>query len=303
MNGHAVKIKLSRFDRGFVTANTSLLILCALAVIYPLIYIVSASFSSPDALASGRVWLLPVEPSLRGYGAVFRSQKIWIGYRNSVLYAVVGTSLNIVMTILAGYTLSRKDFLGRGLIMKGMVFTMLFSSPIVTSYLLVHRLGLIDTFWAMIFPSAMNVMNVIITRTYFQSSIPMDLYYAAEMDGCSDIQIITRIVLPLSKPIIAVMVLFYALNHWNAYFHALLYLNREQLFPLQLILREIFMMNEIDPNMLETAFSDAELQQRQDIKDLLKYAIIIVANAPMLMAYPFVQRYFVKGVMIGAIKG
>jgi ABC-type glycerol-3-phosphate transport system permease component len=131
----------------------------------------------------------------------------------------------------------------------------------------------------------------------------MDLYYAAEMDGCSDIQIIIRIVLPLSKPIVAVMVLFYALNHWNAYFHALLYLNREQLFPLQLILREIFMMNEIDPNMLETAFSDAELQQRQDIKDLLKYAIIIVANAPMLMAYPLVQRYFVKGVMIGAIKG
>ncbi len=277
--------------------------LCLLVVLYPLIYILSASFSSTNAIASGRVWLWPVEPSLRAYDAVFHSSRIWLGYRNSAFYATFGTLINIVMTVLAAYPLSRRDFYGRKVFMFIFLFTMLFSGGLVPTYLLVYKLGFINTIWSIVIPPAINVYLMIIARTFFQSTIPAELYDAAEIDGCSDLGLLYRVVVPLSKPVLAVLVLNYALNHWNTYFHALLYLTSERLFPLQIFLREIFVLNQVDPEMVSAGFSDAELQQFQDLKDLLKYAVMIVANIPLLLAYPFLQRYFVKGVMIGSLKG
>ncbi|TBL78357.1 carbohydrate ABC transporter permease [Paenibacillus thalictri] len=267
---------------------------------YPLVYIVSASFSSSDAVISGKVWLWPVDPGLKGYKAVFEYNAIWIGFGNSLIYTVVGTVINVVLTIIAAYPLSRKDFVFRGSIMFIFVFTIMFSGGIIPNYLLVKSLGMLDTRWAMILPSALSVFNVIITRTYFQTNIPHEMLEAAQVDGCSDWKFLTRIVIPLSGPIVAVIALFYAVGHWNSYFNALLYLKDRGLYPLQLVLRSILVQNQIDPSMV---VSEEDLVARQGLADLLKYSLIVVATVPVLIIYPFVQKHFVKGVMIGSIKG
>lgn len=294
------QIQNSLDDRIFDVVNNCFLVIALLVVLYPLIYIVSSSFSSTYAVVSGRVWLLPVEPSLMGYQAVFKNPHIWTGYGNSAFYAFFGTMINIVMTIMAGYPLSRKDFHGRNIIMAIFTFTMLFNGGLIPYYLLVNNLNMIDTRWAMIIPNAMVVWNVILTRTYFQSNIPDELQEAASLDGCSDIAFIIRIVLPLSGPIIAVMILFYAVGHWNSYFDALIFLKSAKLYPLQIILRNILIQNQISADMM----IDVETMLRQQgLRDLLKYSLIVVASAPVLVIYPFVQKYFVKGIMVGAIKG
>ena len=294
------QIKLSAGDKVYNIVNQSFLILILILVLYPLIYIVSSSFSSTYAVVSGRVWFLPVDPSLMGYRAVFKNPHIWTGYGNSAYYAFFGTFINLIMTILAGYPLSRKDFHGRNLIMAFFTFTMLFNGGLIPYYLLVNNLGLIDTRWAMLLPNAMAIWNVILTRTYFQSNIPDELHEAAALDGCNDINFIIRIVLPLSGPIIAVMVLFYAVAHWNSYFDALIFLKSSRLYPLQIILRNILIQNEVSGDMM----MDVEAMLRQQgLRDLLKYSLIVVASAPVLAIYPFVQKYFVKGIMVGAIKG
>ncbi|TVY03962.1 carbohydrate ABC transporter permease [Paenibacillus cremeus] len=287
-------------DRIFNVVNYVILSLFFLTVLYPLVYIVSASFSSSDAVISGKVWLWPVDPGLKGYKAVFEYKAIWTGFGNSLFYTVVGTVINVILTLIAAYPLSRKDFVFRNGIMFIFVFTIMFSGGIIPNYLLVKDLGLLDTRWAMILPSALSVFNVIITRTYFQTNIPHEMLEAAQVDGCTDWKFLSRIVLPLSGPIIAVITLFYAVGHWNSYFNALLYLKDRNLYPLQLVLRSILVQNQIDPSMVT---NEEDLVARQGLADLLKYSLIVVATVPVLIIYPFVQKHFVKGVMIGSIKG
>ncbi|GHU90429.1 sugar ABC transporter permease [Spirochaetia bacterium] len=248
----------------------------------------------------GDVWLWPVRPTLRGYNAVFKNPKIMTGFANSFFYMIVGTTVNLLMTMLAAFPLTRREFRGRNIISVLMVFTMYFSGGMVPTYIVVKKLMLVDTRAAMIIPIALGVWNVILCRTYIQSTIPDTLYEAAKIDGCSPFHFLIKIVFPLSAPILAVLALYYGVGHWNAYFNALLYLNKTELAPLQIVLREILVLSKIDPVMIADA---RELAAKQGLADLVKYAVIVVASVPVMLIYPFVQKYFVKGVMIGAIKG
>ncbi|MFD0957793.1 carbohydrate ABC transporter permease [Paenibacillus chungangensis] len=289
----------SRGDKAFLTFNSLMLWLILLVVLYPLIYIVSASFSNPEAVASGRVWLFPVDPTLDGYKAVFKHDMILTGFSNSFFYMIVGTVFNVLMTVLAAYPLSRRDFFGGKVLMLLFVFTMMFDGGLIPRYILVKDLELLNTRWALIIPVALGVWHVIITRTYFRVTISNELLEAARIDGCNDFRFVWRIVLPLSAPILAVISLFYAVGHWNQYFNALIFLKDPGLYPLQLVLKQILVENEVDISMVGDV---ADLAMRAQLRDLLKYSLIIVATVPVLAIYPFVQKHFVKGVMIGSLK-
>lgn len=293
-------IKDTAGDKVFLRIIYIFLILCLLVVIYPLIYIVSASFSDSRAVMSARVWLWPVGFTLDGYQAVFKSQNIMLGYKNSLIYTVFGTFINMIVTTLCAYPLSRRDLPGRNWFMGLFAVTMIFSGGLIPTYLVVKNLNLIDTIWAMSLPMALSVWNMIIMRTFFESNIPPSLTEAAHLDGCSDIRFMISIVLPLSKPILAVMTLYYGVVHWNSYFNALIYLRTSAKYPLQIMLRNILILNQMDSNMVAGAELDAI---RQGMIELIRYAIIVIASAPLLMLYPIIQKYFVKGVMIGALKG
>ncbi|MGW7160696.1 carbohydrate ABC transporter permease [Paenibacillus taichungensis] len=290
----------SRGDRIFNIVNHFLLIIITLIVIYPLVFVLSASFSDLQAVLRGEMFLWPKGINLHSYEKIFQNKDILRGYTNTLIYTSVGTLINLVMTILAAYPLSRKDFIGRNAIMALFVFTMFFSGGLIPTYLLIKNLGMLNTFWVMIIPNAVSIWNIIIMRTFFQQSIPNELHEAATIDGCSNIQTLTRIILPLSMPIIAVTILFYAVGHWNAFFNAMLYLSDKDKFPLQLILREILIQGQTN-DMVKMSTESAIKQQRE--VEGIKYAVLVVANIPVLLLYPFLQRYFVKGVMIGAIKG
>ncbi|CAM3049735.1 carbohydrate ABC transporter permease [Paenibacillus taichungensis] len=290
----------SRGDRIFNIINHFLLIIITLIVIYPLVFVLSASFSDPQAVLRGEMFLWPKGINLHSYEKIFQNKDILRGYTNTLIYTSVGTLINLVMTILAAYPLSRKDFIGRNAIMALFVFTMFFSGGLIPTYMLIKNLGMLNTFWVMIIPNAVSIWNIIIMRTFFQQSIPNELHEAATIDGCSNIQTLTRIILPLSMPIIAVTILFYAVGHWNAFFNAMLYLSDKDKFPLQLILREILIQGQTN-DMVKMSTESAIKQQRE--VEGIKYAVLVVANIPVLLLYPFLQRYFVKGVMIGAIKG
>ena len=297
-NSSAKKIRLSRDDRIFYTVSDILLGLLLIVILYPLIYVVSSSFSAPNAVLSGRVVLWPVEPSLEGYQAIFRNRFIGIGYLNSFFYTIFGTLINVVLTLMAAYPLTRKELPFGKFIMFLFTFTMFFSGGMIPTYMLMSSLNLIDTRLVMLISGFISVYNMIITRTFIQSSIPNDLFEAAEIDGCSYIKYFLVMVIPLSKAVIAVISLYYAVGHWNSYFDAFLYLNTRQLFPLQLILREILVANTITEDV------DPELMMRkQGLADVLKYSLIIVASVPVLVIYPLVQKFFAKGVMIGSLKG
>ena len=287
-------------DKAFIILVYVLLSAVMLIVLYPLIYIVSASFSDPQAVVSGKVMLWPVDVTLRGYKAVFRNPKILTGFMNSFIYMGVGTVVNLIMTMLCAYPLSRKEFTARNKIAALFVFTMYFSGGLMPTYMIVNKLGLINTRWAMIIPSAMSTYNMIIARTYMVNSIPDELYEAAQIDGCSPFKYLLKVVVPLCKPILAVLTLYYGIAKWNNYFDAMLYLNDASLQPLTIVLREILIQNQIDPTMLT---DDSALSKLQGMTELLKYAVIVVASVPVLAIYPFVQKYFVKGVTIGAVNG
>jgi putative aldouronate transport system permease protein len=293
-------IRESAGDRLFSIINYTVLSLFLITILYPLIYIASASISDSQAVIAGEVWLWPVNPSLDGYTAVFKHKLIWIGFRNSLYYTVVGTLINVVMTILAAYPLARKDFYGKNAFMFYFVFTMMFSGGLIPTYMIVKDLGLLNTTWAMLLPGALAVWNMIITRTYFQTTIPDELLEAAQLDGCSDFGFVWRIVIPLSGPIIAVITLFYAVGHWNSFFNAFIYLKNQNLYPLQLVLRDILVQNDVDLTMLTDV---QEAARKEGLRELLKYSLIVVATLPLLVVYPFVQKYFVKGIMIGSLKG
>lgn len=295
-----VSIRESGGDRLFMVLVYAFLTFVLLVVLLPLLYIVSSSFSSPQAVVSGKVWLFPVQFTLDGYKAVFNNPQIGSGFLNSLFYTVVGTLINVVLTVMLAYPLARKTFHGRNIFMVLLVITMMFEGGLIPYYLVVKELNLLDTRWAMILPGALAVFQVIVARTFFQSTIPDELSEAADLDGCSDIRFIFSIVLPLSKPILAVMTLMYAVGHWNAYFDALIFLRSPDLFPLQIVLRNVLILNTIDASMVANA---NQMLAQQGLKDLLKYSLIVIASGPVLIIYPFVQKYFVKGVMIGSLKG
>ena len=296
--GHT-HVRTSLNDRIYYGVVGAVLTVLFLLVLYPLVYIVSASFSSPAAVSTGKVVLWPVDFSLRGYRAVFEYRTVAIGYRNTTFYTVAGTFLNVVMTMICAYPLARKTLPGRGWLMLLFSFTMIFSGGLIPRYMLMQRLGLLNTVWVMLVPGAISVHNMIITRTFI-ANIPPDLLEASQIDGCSDFMYFMKVVLPLSKAVLAVIALYYAVGHWNAFFDAYIYLTNQKLFPLQLFLREVLVMNQVDPQMI----IDPEMQEAmQGMQDLLKYSLIVVATVPILCVYPFAQRYFIQGVMIGSLKG
>jgi putative aldouronate transport system permease protein len=290
----------SKEDKIFDMMNIVLVAIILVLVVYPLYFIIIASISDPNLIYSGKVLFLPKEITFDGYERIFQDPKIWTGYKNSIIYTVVGTLVNVTVTLMAAYALSRKDLYGRNVLMFIFLFTMFFSGGLIPTYLVVKNLGLLNTMWAMILPKAVAIWNLIVAKSFFESTIPNELLESAKIDGCSNTKFFTKIVLPLSKPIVAVMVLFYAVGHWNSYFDALIYLNNENLYPLQLILRNILIQNEASTQMIRDVES---LAAQQKISELIKYGVIIVASIPLLIIYPFVQKYFVKGVMIGGIKG
>ena len=300
MSTGRTKIRKSGSDKVFDGIVLVFLTLLLILVLYPLIYIVSASFSSASAVTSGKVILLPVDFSLEGYKAVFENKDIWLGYKNTIIYTVCGTFINVAVTLMAAYPLSRKDLKGKGILTFFFTFTMLFGGGMIPNYSLIRDLHLMNTRWAIILPGALSVYNMIVARTFIQSNIPDELLEASQLDGCSDTKYFFSIILPLSKAVIAVLALFYGVGHWNAYFNAFLYLNDKKLYPLQIFLREILINNTMDMN----SFVDPTLMEaKQGLADLLKYSLIIVASVPVLCLYPFAQKYFVKGVMIGSVKG
>lgn len=287
-------------DRIFsIVVNTFLFISLAI-VLYPLLYIISCSLSEPQAVMARKVWLFPVNFDLVSYKAVFTNKQIGTGYMNSLYYMVTGTVISVMLTMLIAYPLSRKEFYGRKFVTKFILFTMLFTGGIIPLYLVVRQLGIYDTRLSIILPNAITVWNVIIARTFLQENISDELYEAAEIDGCSDIRFLFTFVFPLSGAIVAVLALFYAVGQWNKYFDALLYLQDQALYPLQIVLRNILIINRNTPSMT----TDVEAAIRsQGLSETIRYAVIVVASLPLLVIYPFVQKFFVKGVMIGSVKG
>lgn len=268
-----------------------------LLILYPLYFILIASISDQNLVANGRVFLIPKGIQFGGFKRFFENDLLLSGYRNTILYTALGTVVNMVLTIPAAYALSRKDFLPRRVLMFLFVFTMYFSGGLVPTYLLMKDLRLLNTIWVMIIPFAVNVTNLIIARSFFESSIPDELLEAAVMDGCSNTKFFLHIVLPLSKAILAVITLYYAVQHWNEYFNALIYLKDTALYPLQLVIRDILVMNQ------KASASASAASSAVQIAEQVKYAVILISTVPVMIFFPFVQKYFMKGVMIGAVKG
>ena len=291
-------IRESRGDRIFQACAVAVGVIIMLIVAYPLYFTVIASISKPEDVLMGKVLLWPRNISFESYKMVIAEQDIWMGYGNTILYTVLGTCLNLVLTIMLAYPLSCPDLPWRKQLTFVASFTMLFSGGLIPTFLVVRNLGMYNSIWAMLLPTGIGTYNMLVMKNFFQSSIPNELKEAAELDGCNQIQTLLLVVLPLSGAIIAVIILFYAVGHWNAYFNALIYLKDRAKFPLQVILREILLQNQ------ELAAGDGTgLYEKMMAAETMKYASIIVSSLPVICLYPFVQKYFVKGVMVGAIKG
>lgn len=298
------KIKYSLTDRIFQTSVYLFLTLALVIVLYPLIYIVSASISDPQAVNSGEMLLFPKGITFEGYRTIFENESIWRGYANTIFYTALGTLVNLIVTIPCAYALSRDDFSGKKLFTKFMVVTMFLSGGLIPTYLIVKNLGMINTVWALIIPNAASVYNIVVTRTFFQSTIPRELEEAATIDGCNDIKMFIKVILPLSLPIIAVMALFYGVGHWNGYFSALIYLSDRALYPLQMVLREILVLQDMASNSVGMNSSMAEFAySKQQLVQVIQYGVMIVSTLPIIVVYPFLQKYFVKGMMVGSVKG
>lgn len=301
MNTAISETKTDKIIKTFIYIFLSLALI---GVLYPVIYIISASISNPADVNSGKMWLLPKGITFEGYKIIFENSDIWRGYLNTIFYTVLGTSINLAVTIPAAYALSRKDLVGRNLLMGLFVLTMFFSGGLIPTYLVVKSLGMIDTIWALVLPNAAAVWNIVIARVFFQSSVPVELEESAKIDGASNFKIFFKIILPLSAPIIAVMALFYGVGHWNEYFNALIYLSDKAKFPLQLVLREILVLQEMTTENTQISGSMAEaMHSKQQLAAIIKYGVMIVSTLPIIVAYPFLQRHFVQGVMIGSLKG
>lgn len=294
-------------DKVFDAFVIGICLLILLICVYPMYYTIICSVSNPYDVAMGNVGLIPVKFTWESYRQVFANDDIWRGYLNTIIYTVLGTLYNLLLTIPLAYALSKKELYSRTFFSWYFLFCMYFSGGMVPSYLVTKQLGLVNSPWVMIIGAGVSVYNMIVTRVYFQSSIPESLYEAARIDGCSEFKAFFQIALPLAKPIIAVMALYYGVGHWNDYFSAMIYITDKQWQPLQLVLRRILILNE---NALTSAMRpDASMEelataaQRAYMATTIKYALVFISSLPMLIAYPFVQKYFVKGVMIGSLKG
>lgn len=290
--------KAQRGDRLF---HALVLVFCAvifLIIAYPLYFVIIASVSNPTQVSTGEVTIWPKGFSLQGYDLVFSYTKLWTGYRNTIFYTIVGTLVNLAVTLPAAYVASRKEFMPRRLVMFIFVFTMYFSGGLIPTFLLIKSLGLYNTPWVFIVPFSLNVYNFIITRSFFENSLSESMHEAAVLDGCTDFRYFISIVLPLSKAIISVIMLYYAVGHWNDYFSGLIYIRNENLQPLQLVLREILLIADSSSLTATSGYSNALMYV-----EAMRYGVIIVSSLPLLILYPFVQKYFEKGVMLGAVKG
>ena len=293
-------IKDARSDRVFNAVNLTLVTLLFLIVLYPLIYVLSASISSPDAVGTGQVILFPKGFTLEGYKRVFREKNIIIGYQNTLFYTVAGTMLNLVLTLPCAYALSKKELPGRNFFMAFLMVTMYFGGGMVPTFLLLRDLGMYNTRAVLIVMGAVSVTNIIISRTFF-SGIPRDLEEAAYIDGCSTTRTFVQIVMPLSKALLGVMVLYYGVAHWNSYFTALIYVTEDAFKPLQLFLRRILVLEQMNADM--NSLTDEDVKNAEYLKHLIKFSVIVVSSLPVLILYPFLQKYFDKGVLIGSLKG
>ena len=289
---HSNVIRESFSRRAFLKLNTVFLILVCFLMLYPVVYVIACSFSEETAILRGDVSFLPVQPHVKAYTKVFNYPQLWTSYRNTILYTALGTFINLILTVCGAWALSQKKMVGRRFFTLMCTFTMFFGGGMIPTFLIVKDYRLLNTIWAMILPSAISTYNMILMRTFFLA-IPSSLVEAAELDGCTDFGILFKIVLPLSMASLMTIGMFYAVGHWNSYFNAVIYLSDKELFPLQIILRQVVLMNEIVENASSTESNMAEG---------IKYATIVVAMLPMLCVYPFVQKYFVKGVMIGSVK-
>lgn len=293
------KVRLSVGDRVFVTVNAIIMIFVCIIIVYPLYYVVLASFTDPVVVNSGKLLLYPVNLYIEGYKKTLSYAPIWSGYWNTIKYTVVGTAISLIATIPAGYALSRKDLIGNRIIMFLFTFTMFFNGGIIPLYLTITQLNIYDTIWAMVLPVAVSAYNLIVCRSFFDSGIPKELLEASKIDGCSDFGFFFKVAIPISKTIIAVMTLFYATAMWNQFFNALMFLGDESKMPLQVVLRNLVLMNQAG----NIGASAEELISKQKLAEQLKYCVVVVSALPLLGIYPFLQKYFAKGVTIGAVKG
>ncbi len=300
-------IRMCREDRVFGVINSILLILFSVITLYPLLFVVSASVSDPVAVSAGKMILWPVGLTLRGYQYILQYAEIWTGYANTLFYTFVGTIINLAVTLTCAYGLSRRDVPGNGIVMTLFLITMYIGGGLIPNYMNLRMLGLINTRWVLLLPGAVSTYNLIVSRTFFSSTIPWELHEAAFLDGCSDFKLFTKVVLPLSAPIVVVMALYYGVGHWNSYFGAMIYIKDRALYPLQVFLREILSLSTFASAAMESGTLSAEemaaMLQEAETANLVKYGVIVVSTLPMLILYPFLQKFFAKGVMIGAVKG
>lgn len=294
--------RLSRNDILFNAFVTLFSIAALLATLYPLYFVAIASISAPEDIVNGKVILFPSGINFKAYEHIIADSRIWIGYRNTILYTLFGTWFGTAVTVLSGYSLSRKDLPGRGIIMKFMVFTMFFNGGLIPTYLVVKNLHLLNTPLALVIVGSVWVFNIIISKTFFENSIPTELMEAAFIDGCGNFRFFLSVVLPVSKSIIAVVALFYAVGQWNSYFNAIIYVTQRELYPLQLVLREILVQGQVVSTITDSSELEA-IAEKQRLAEVVKYGVAIVSSLPLICAYPFLQKYFVKGVMVGSLKG
>ena len=293
-------------DKFFQAVVTIWMLIFLCIELYPIIYVVSASLSDADAVAKGELVLFPVKFTTQGYKYIFQYKDIWIGYGNTIMYTVLGTLVNLAVTLPCAYALSRTEVVGRGKIMIFFMITMYVSGGLIPGYLNMKSLHLLNTRMIMIIGGALSVYNMIVARTFFASSIPYEITEAARIDGCSDFGIFKKIVMPLSKAIVTVMVLYYGVGHWNAYFGAMIYLDDRSKYPLQMFLREILLQSKLAEQAINSARSPEEVEyyvQLAKSSQMIKYCVIIIATIPMMIVYPRLQKFFEKGVMIGSVKG
>ncbi len=308
MSKHTKRIRMSPGDRVFVVLNGFLLFLFFVATLYPILFVLSASFSDPTAVSTGKMILFPIDPTFQGYEFILQYKEIWTGYGNTLFYTIVGTMWNLFLTLPCAYALSRRDMGSRGVIMAIFMVTMYFSGGLIPGYLNMRDLGLLDSRIGLVLNTSISVYNLIVARTFFANSIPWELHEASFLDGCTDFRIFLKIVLPLSSPIIAVLTLYYGVGHWNSYFNALIYLQDRTKYPLQVFLREILVQGKFAEQLLQSGVTLSkedliELYKQSKTADMIKYGIIVVSTVPMMIIYPWMQRFFAKGVMIGSVKG
>lgn len=289
-------------DKIYYVITYLMIVAVVFVTLFPLYFILIASFSSPNAVMLGKVLLWPVDITLRAYRQVFKNPNIWISYKNTLVYTVVGTAFSLTTTLTAAFVFSRKNLIGSRLCMLAILFTMYFSGGLIPTYFNIRNLGMLNTIWALVIPGMISGYNLIIARTFMQSSIPDALEEASKLDGCSPIRYFLSVVIPLSTPIIGVLCLYSVVGQWNSYYSALIYMDERSKYPLQLILREVLVQGTMNTDNMDTA-SMEEAIEFLNLAESIKYAIVIVSSVPMLVLYPFLQKFFVKGVMIGSVKG